>query len=226
MSVNITAKLDFVKAKLDIREYAERVKKTVRDALNIKGIRVLFELVKLTLRGDKGKIQQQLGTITYGTRVTKKGKVKKTRSLTDVIGELIYKIVNSRRTKAGKPGLAGAQMERAALKVIGGRVRSVPFLDVGWFGAFKVLNMFSKGAGRIDRDVKQRGVPKGTATPAIEGWEARVILENNVRGKKNQGLVSKLINAPISQAINNVQADMEVYLERKNKEDVAAFNRG
>ena len=208
-----------------LAEYVKISKKDMVEVINRTARAIAFELLKLTKRTDKQSIISELGKIVTKPKTSKSGKTRNTKHL-ETGTPLIYKIINARRGKQGKPGLTGAPMEKASLKLLGSRFRSITFGASGWVGDIKDLQPFVKGGGSISKTgVKQYGQQKGHATPAREGGNtAFAIIQSDIVGRETQSAFATIINKPVQQAINNVEADKMKYLERKQKEASEKFN--
>jgi hypothetical protein len=98
-------------------------------------------------------------------------------------GALVYKIINSRRKYAGKPGLRGAAMLEAARKLFAARLRSVGTLKAGWWGALKALGRAVGQPNELKEHQMSRIRAPSTATIAKPGFNPSVSVEYNLQAK-------------------------------------------
>jgi len=212
-----------------LKEYVQTTGKNMIDVLNRKGRAFSFEMLKLTKKTDREKIVTELGRIVKTSYLSKTGKKRTRKKLEATMNQdgtpLLALIINARRARKGEPGLYGKDMLKAMMKTLGAKLRSVGFARVGWLGDIADLAPFVKGSTQ-SKEAKQYGQPKGHAIPAksILAGKASVTLMSNVHGRRTQGLLASIVNRPVQQALNNVEADTRNWLNEHIQNDAARFN--
>ncbi len=199
--------------------------KTGPEIVNQRLMNVGGRAANKTPMADKVKIISELGEVGRKIRVTKKGKL--------VRGKRVYAksarkdaplaalIINSRRKKAGKPGLYGKQMTSAVKRMIGGKTRSVGFEKSGYFRGIRRLASTLQKPFIIAnmKGISVRGQPKGEARPApSRSLRPSAILINKVKG------ISKVGSQPLQDAINEEAREIVRHVEEKMAPGIKQFN--
>ena len=134
---------------------------------------------------------------------------------------LIGKMINKRRGIRGEKGLYGKEMSKAVGMVLAARRRSIAFLKSGWLPAIRILAGVVKqkrGVARADRSSKIYGVPKGTATAAVNGFRVRAVIENAANATRdNKDALIKYGEPALQKAFAFETQSMIDYMERKLK---------
>lgn len=216
-----------------LREYVKVSSRTLATIINTKAYYIARKALWFTIKSDAWQMKTQLGGIVTVQRLTKKGKLRNRRVLQlkdsrDYDAPLAAVIINARRGRAGDNGLYGKAMDKAIRGLLTARARSIGFIKSGWLPSIQILAPLSDKAGQpqIDREAKQVGRAKGTATPAKPGFDLRaeiVNLASPIRDKK--GALLKYGSEGLTTAFQDETASMWDYIERKMKPDAEAFNR-
>lgn len=168
---------------------------------------VVGHAFKPTPKADAGRIAWQMGQVaTKIGFVDRRGnwkRYKTPRRVYEFEGSFAARIINKRRRDAGKEMLFGKEMDSAARRMVGARLRSVAFIKSGWIPAFSQLSRLVGRAIRLKPDGKVVGVDKGWAQPAPKGTEVAVASAfNNAKGAGRVGI------AALQASVNYVAADM------------------
>lgn len=203
-----------------LRPYMAHTERDLPEALNTKGYFIARGAARETPKGDRDKIESELGVVGYSLEYTKRSsplttdfigpiraqmKVisKKKRVANALIGggAIIYRIINARRGRAKKKGLQGAEMRAAAEHLLRDRFRAVGTLRAGWWGAIRTLAGAIGATNYVEVGMNRVKGP-GTATPAKPGWDPSVTIEYNVNSFSQPGH-SQYIDARVSDALTN-----------------------
>lgn len=135
-------------------------------------------------------------------------------------GRVAGMIINSRRGKAGQPGLYGNEMRFAVAMMKAARIRSRAFLASGWIPAIKKLAPLAEHPGRAQgpRGSKQFGQAKGAAKPATGGLVCKCLIENNAGTRWDRGGHDKHGLSALKRAFDFEVRSMKAYIERKTFE--------
>ncbi len=165
-----------------------------------------------TPTADRAKIARDLVAKTT-VRVSKKtGKLSFKRKAS----MLAYAIVLSRLRKAGKPGIAGKELGKAARKLIGSRLRAVGSLRAGWNRALGILgSAIRQFTPRIGPKVKAGSLAK----PARPGWKPTAILEYILTVKDGGGrAIDRRVVSALERGFVKEHSEIIPRLEQKVRE--------
>ena len=206
--MNVQFKIDDREFKRTLEKYAAVSKRSIPEIVNTKAFFVARRAVVETEKADSSKVRR---FFNKGTQ------------------EIVGKIINARRGKAGKKGLYGDAMAEAQMMMKAARLRSIAFIKSGWLPAIKTLEKFVKykrGAARNEEGSATGraaivGKPKGRAKPAFGGgWAARAIITNlaDARHDTREALIQK--GAPaLQKAIQFETNSMKEYILNKMRQD-------
>jgi hypothetical protein len=219
-----------------LEEYAKYSKRTHAQIVNTKAYYVARKALWFTPKADSYKMKQQLGGLVTVSRVNRKGRTVRRRQLQLVnstrqgleSAPLAALILNTRMGKKGIKGLYGSKMERAIKELLSSRYRSVAFIKSGWLGSIRALAPLVKdksAAAPADPSAKQVGRPKGEATPAADGENPTATIVNLASARRDEkGALIQFGQGPLMQALQDEDASMHEYIERKIAEDAERFN--
>lgn len=212
-----------------IQRSLKRTSKTVPEIVNQRSLNVAGRAMNETPRADKERIVREVGEVGEVARrlkVTKSGRLKRggkifagSSSQTGV--PLAALIINKRRASKGLKGLNGKEMERAIVKMVAGRKRSVGFEASAWIPAQRELSSRLKKPFRIGRTkgIAIYGRPKGEARPATSGFNASATIVNNAKE------IQKVGTPALQKGIQAEEQDLKKHLlEKDMKEIFDAFN--
>jgi hypothetical protein len=108
--------------------------------------------------------------------------------------------------------------------MIGGRIRSIHFLQSGWLPAIRKLEPLVRGEGANTvsfRGARQVGQEKGTAIPARPGMKAKAMIENRVRseGKRANDALIRYGGPGLQQAFDDEARSMLDLIHRRQVEE-------
>ena len=217
-----TFKMDTREFDATMRRYRELSRKDPAIICNTKAFFIARGATRLTPKADKEKIKKELGAIVQ--RGKTKGALKLV-SARDYDAPLVALIINAQRGK-GK-GLYGVEMTEAIRKFIANRMRSIAFLKSGWLPAIKGLAALvpnKRNAPPIDRSAKQFGEAKGSFRPARDSsWKTvSTIINSAGANENNKGALIRYGGPALQQAVNDEEASMREYVERKLRETAKA----
>jgi hypothetical protein len=140
------------------------------DFINGQAYRLALDAVNATQRADANKIAWSLGQ-TDRRFVNKRtgGMLKTPRRVygSSAASLNLYRIVNWRRARTNKAGIAGAEMSAAARRMRAAALRSTAFIASGWLWAIKRLAVATRDKkGQVRFPLKLSGQPKGWARVA------------------------------------------------------------
>jgi hypothetical protein len=119
-------------------------------------------------------------------------------------------------------------MERAARKLLGGRMSSLAFIKSCWLPAIRDLAPFVKdksGAVGQDPTARQRGRPKGEGIPAVPGENPIATIVNLASARHDhKNALIRFGQPALVEALNEEELSMRDYMEKKMKPDADAFN--
>lgn len=195
--------------------------KTIPQVLNQRAYNVAFRANRLTPSASRGKVLAKLNSYDTGAVeivAKKKGGFKRGKKITNR-AKFIYRLINRRRGRRGIPGLYGTNMEEAASRLMGMRMKGIGFIRLGWASAMRDLNPFVSfrksvaGTGKDSAGLDRRkGGRLGYATPATVA-RPFVDIANRVRIKSKTGLdLVKLGMPALRQAMRDEAKEMERHL--------------
>ena len=181
--------------------------------------------VNKTPKADKVQIISELGEVGRKIRITKKGKLVRGKRVyaksTREDAPLAALIINSRRRKAGKPGLYGKQMTSAVKRMVGGKTRSVGFERSGYIPGIKRLARTLQKPfiiGQI-KGISVKGQPKGQAIPSPpRSLRPSAILENKAKG------ITKVGAQALQDALSEEAREIVRHVEEQMKPGIQKFN--
>lgn len=207
-----------------LRKYLAVTQKTLPEALNQKMFFILRGASRLTPKTSREIIERELKVTGYAQKVYVRGKKKGQINERGKLGRvqtsspLIYKIINARRGRAGKPGLFGSEMRSAAAKLLAKRFRSVGTLKAGWLGAIRKLAPLVGDSSR-DAESGASSIIKGRskAIPAKSEWSPHVEIEylTNSFSKEHRPYIDARIQQALAIAFNDEKRSMEEYIIKK-----------
>jgi hypothetical protein len=201
ITVNTAA---FEAALRDILKYTSRETSVV---INSTAIEVITTAAELTKKADPEAIEKKLTTGTVSRTTTKTGRLlKKPKVLAYKPAELVYKILNARATREGKPGLNNADMSRESQKLIKRRRAASGYTAyAGWQKALQAVG--GRGFGRT---------PKFEGSSAAQGYGIKATPEKLVARLVNTASAIELYGAaPLQEAIDRKTATMIARVEAK-----------
>ena len=203
--MSITVKTAAFEAALkDILKYTSREAAVV---LNSTAIEVITTAAELTKKADPAEIEKKLTSGTVSRTTTKTGKLlKKPKVLAYKPAELVYKILNARQTRAGKPGLSHSEMSREAQKLIKRRKAASGYTAyAGWQKALQAVG--GRGFGRA---------PKFEGSSAAQGYGIKATPEKLMAKLVNTASAIEIYGAgPLQEAIDRKTAAMIARVEAK-----------
>ena len=222
MSVQI--KCDDAEFQATLREYMRHTSRALPSALNEKMFYIAYIASSNTPKNEKSKVESELNVIGYELKLNKKKtrflRSKKTGRLRTgaaiLGGPLIYRILNSRRTFAGKPGLKRAEMKEKARKFMAARFRSVGTLKAGWWNALTILGNAIGKPARFARTMNRLKSPS-TVRLAKDGWSPKVEMEYRLQSKdpQYQRRIDQRVQDAVAAAFRNEIASMRKYITNK-----------
>jgi hypothetical protein len=195
---------NFEAALKDILKYTSREAAVV---INSTAIEVITTAAELTKKADPAAIEKKLTTGTVSRTTTKSGRLlKKPKVLAYKPAELVYKILNARQTREGKPGLNNADMSREAQKLIKRRRAASGYTAyAGWQKALQAVG--GRGFGRA---------PKFEGSSAAQGYGIKATPEKLMARLVNTASAIELYGAaPLQAAIDRKTAAMIARVEAK-----------
>jgi hypothetical protein len=216
MANPITVKINDREFNATLRKYASLSKRDPKQICDTKAFFVARGATRLTKRVSSKQITAELGKIVK----TKAGRTLKLVAATFRAGEsLAEAILRARYAKDGKAQPTKAQMGELIAKFIAARRRSIAFIAACNIPAIKRLAPLAwtkKGAPPADRQSKQYGQPKGSASPAQESWIARTTIVNAASASRDHvGAVDKYGSPAYRQALEDERQSMMKHMEDK-----------
>ena len=145
--------------KVSSRSAAEVINSAARD--------IIFTSAQETKKADKHRIETELTRAVYTVTTGKGGRqLKKARRMYQA-SELVYRIVNAKRRKAGEHGLAGPAMGQAAQKEIKRRMNASGYIAyAGWNKALVAFGGRGFGTGKTGKINERSYAARGYGRPA------------------------------------------------------------
>jgi hypothetical protein len=207
--LNIKAEIDLsgleraLKAAIAVssRSAAEVINSTARD--------IIFESARATRKADKHRIQTELTRAIYTVTTSKSGRILKKPKTLYQASELVYRIVNAKRRKAGQHGVAGQQMSQAAQKEIKRRLNAVGYIAyAGWNKALMAFGGRGFGTAKTGKIKENSHAARGFGRPA---WPQTLLAEFANRATNAFEVGGAVTNAVVSEK----EADIYRHLENK-----------
>jgi hypothetical protein len=195
----------------------------IEDVLTKKAAIVAYNAYLKTKRANPASIDATLGKVVTVSKVSKRGKISKRKSLQLVQSTvrnapLASLVVNSRRGKAGQPGLYGARMALAIRRLISARKSSIGFLATGWIPAIKRLMALTKQRFSF-RKGQAHGEAKGGAVLKGAGFKASIEIFNAIQGGKHASARAQaVIDRGLQVALADEARSMDEYVRKKIEE--------
>ncbi len=228
--------------KLDTSQFNEGLKKAIElssrsgaQVINSRAFHAAAKAIPATKKASRQQIEQELGRIGTSLKVTKSGKLSRTRAGAFKGGSalvredsLAARIILARIRNAGAIDHMphGAALAKAAAKLIASRVRSIGFIRSGWISAMRDFSRYAFGASKPPMDgVKVVGQKKGKGTPAKPKVGKMVAtLENSALliGGRNSSVASNpvpIAEAGMKIALQSEYAEMARHMAEKLKPD-------
>ncbi len=135
------------------------------------------------------------------------------------------------RSAAGKKSLrlTARRWQRAMAQkfksMLGGRKRSLKFLDAGWFSVVRLLG--PEIGGKYDRSggAALRGSLKGDIIPARSGSLVVTIINTAKAKSENRGGFERIAGPPLIAAVNAEMDSMEAFMRGEMAPATNTFNR-
>jgi len=117
------------------------------------------------------------------------------------------------------------QITKKFKSMLGGRKRSLKFLDAGWFSVVRLLG--PQIGGRYDRSggAALRGSLKGDIVPAKRGQLSVTIISTSKAKSENRGGFERIGHPPLVAAINAEMESMEEHMRVEMAQATDKFNR-
>lgn len=224
-----------------LERYLSITKRSIPNALNKKAYFVARKAIWYTTKVMPGVVARELQTkisIRDNEESAQSGSVynfagrRRSTSTRVVDVPMAAVIINSRLGRQGLPGLQGRSMLQAVRVLAAVRNRSVAFLKSGWITARDTLKMAFTGAVGKGLPAEESssvggpktiGFPKGSATPAHEGGNPFVVIENRAIAKHDKkDALQKYGSAALQKAFDDEANSMIEYLEEEMRKDTAA----
>jgi hypothetical protein len=217
MANPIKFKVDDREFTATLRKYTQYSNRDIPTICNTKAFYIARRAVRETPMVKASQVRKQIRDL-----VVQKGRGVKLKMSAKHKGVPIAAlIVNKRQGKIGKPGFYGAEMTKAIEKLISGRIKGIAFLKSGWLWAIKALEPYAEkiGAPRTDNRAKAFGKPKGSGTPAKQGWRVAAKILNSVTAKwDKRDLAATKAEPALQRAFDAETQSMKVYIEKKQRQ--------
>ena len=223
----MSMRVDMREFQAALRDYIRVSKRTLSDILNRKLFSILLKAYTYTPKATREQIEADLNVVAYRvSRSRKTGKMKRRNAIFGT-ATLVYRIINAARGRAKKKGFYGAQMAKAARKLIGRRLSGIGALRMGWVGAIKKMENIVKQTAAIVQGPRVR--QRGTAMPAREGWSPKALASYNLNVRKGpKGArtpqIDKRVELALSRAFAYETQSMREYIARKMQPVTNRFN--
>jgi hypothetical protein len=224
---------DFNKVLAKVNEHSER---TYDAFINGQGLRVASFAVRETEKANAAKLKASLWSLYGGKESAGEGKkiyknqygsFSRRASRWSKAGgakPMVYLLVNAARRARGEKRLAGAEMSRAAKKLVGARVRAVAFIKSGWVWSIRTLSAAVGYSARAGGAASVSGKPKGYAKPARRAINSTVtceigntalIAESAARTGSRKGSPMTIAERGLARARDLTAKDMIAHLAKK-----------
>jgi hypothetical protein len=179
------------------------------EVINSTARSIIFESAQRTKKADKHKIETELTRAIYTVTQTKTGRVLKKPKRMYQASELVYRIVNAKRRKAGERGIAGQQMSQAAQKEIKRRINAVGYIAyAGWNKALIAFGGRGFGTGKTGKIKENSYAARGYGRPA---WPQTLLAEF-----ANRATNAFEVGGAVTQSVvSEKEADIYRHLEAK-----------
>jgi hypothetical protein len=218
--------LDFSQFDAVLRAYVARCPHTLDAIVNKKMYYILRAAWEGTPKAERSTIEQALNVVAY--KISRSRKTGKSKRGTAMVGKgsRVYALVNARRRKAGLKGLHGKDMEKAARKLVGARLRASGTLRRGWLLALRTFSAAAKESMVNAQDGRQP-TGRGRASAAQPGWDpsASSVYEVNIESR-HEARIDPRVEAAVADAFEREQASMKEYIERKIQEEIQRAGAG
>jgi hypothetical protein len=205
MSDLMTVKVDDAICRRNLNLYLQETSKTIEDAINFKLYDGCREALKQTPKADRSKVKQSLEQMSskYPDRT---------------VAEMV---VIKQKQASGEEII---DLEADVKKLMGRRYSSIGFTKAGYLpGIKKLLQYVHKSFASVT------GITRasfGGAEPATKtGSVIKGSFFNDVEGKINRGLVTKLKEEGAEAGLQKINSDIVTYLSKKLDIPAEHFNR-
>jgi hypothetical protein len=183
--------------------------RSASEVINSAARDIIFKSAQRTKKADKHKIEAELTRAIYTVTKGKSGRVLKKPKRLYQGSELVYRIVNAKRKKAGQHGIAGQEMSQAAQKEIKRRINAVGYIAyAGWNKALMAFGGRGFGTGKTGKIKENSYAARGYGRPA---WPQTLLAEF-----ANRATHAYEIGGMVTQNIvREKEADIYRYLEAK-----------
>lgn len=183
------------------RSAAEVINSAARD--------IIFKSAQQTKKADKQKIETELTRAIYTVTKSKSGRILKKPKRMYQASELVYRIVNAKRRKAGQHGIAGQEMSQAAQKEVKKRLAAVGYIAyAGWNKALIAFGGRGFGTGKTGKIKENSHAARGFGRPA---WPQALLAEFS-----NKATNAYEVGGAVTQRIvYEKEADIYRHLESK-----------
>jgi len=204
-----------------LQQYMEHTKKDIAEVVNTKAFFICLKALKYTPAARSSQIERELRQKIIVDRRSGKTVIRRSRKGV----ARINLIVNARQRHKGEPGLSGAVMEAAALKIINARKAAVGFAKAGWVWAMRDIAPYVPSAAKYasERGIRIGSKAIGSSVVAHPGFTAAAQIANRAwptRTPKvaNAQRLQDLMRDALSRAVEEERASMVEYVERKMTE--------
>ena len=179
--MNVSAEIDLRGLNKALEAAIAVSSRSAAEVINSAARDIIFKSAARTKKADKHKIETELTRAIYTVTLSKAGRVLKKPKRLYQASELVYRIVNAKRAKAGQHGIAGQEMGQAAQKEIKQRLNAVGYIAyAGWNKALIAFGGRGFGSGKTGRIKENSYAARGYGRPA---WPQTLAAEFANRAK-------------------------------------------
>jgi hypothetical protein len=218
MADNVSIQLDLRDFNSTLQRYMEFTKKDLAEVVNTKAFFICLKALKHTPNARASQIEREMRQKIIVDRAQGKTVIRRSRKGV----ARVNLIVNARRKWNGDPGLQGAEMEAAALKIINARKAAVGFAKAGWVWALRDLAPYVPSASRYAtaHGIRIGSRPLGSSTAAQPGLTPAALIANRAWPTRTPNVANvqrlqSLMRDALARAIDEEEDDMLIYMERK-----------
>ena len=206
--MNVSAEIDLSGLNKALQAAIAVSSRSASEVINSAARDIIFKSAERTKKADKHKIETELTRQIYTVTQSKTGRILKKAKRIYQGSELVYRIVNAKRKKAGQHGIAGQEMGQAAQKEIKRRLNAVGYIAyAGWNKALMAFG--GRGFGSKMRQIKENSyAARGYGRPA---WPQTLLAEF-----ANRATHSFEIGGAVTQTVvTEKEADIYRHLDAK-----------
>jgi hypothetical protein len=210
-SVQATVKVDTSSYDKAIQEYARVSRKDFREIVNQKAFWIALNAIQLTYRADKTRIKEYFNKPS-----------ERIPGLT-----VAETMVVLRRQKEGKPKASPAELKKEARKITNIAMSRTSFLRSGWIPAINIFAPLVKKTTTKSQANIAKGKPKGSGTPCPDKPLGAVYVASILNAIEAEGdaKANEYMRKGLQAAFNKEASSMMAYVEKKNQQRAANFNR-